>query len=144
MASQIRTNVPDLEVALTRIMAYASLYNHVEVTTDMAETVLTRFFAEREAVVTAARIQNAVAERLDIKVSELRSKNRRRAVAFARQVAMFLCRELTHASLPEIGRAFGGKDHSTVLHACTKISRLEETDEDVARLLWQLRRALGE
>jgi chromosomal replication initiator protein len=143
IAMQIRSNVPDLEVALARLMTYASLYHHVEVTTDMAETVLAQFFAERAAVVTAARIQNAVAERLDVKVSELKSKNRRRAVAFARQVAMFLCRELTNASLPEIGRDFGGRDHSTVLHACTKMSRLEETDEDIARLLWQLRRALG-
>jgi chromosomal replication initiator protein len=144
MASQIHTNVPDLEVALARLMAYASLYNHTQVTTDMAETVLAQFFAERGAEITAARIQSAVAERLDLKVSELRSKHRRHAVVFARQVAMFLCRELTDASLPKIGRDFGGKDHSTVLHACTKISGLEETDEDVARLLRQLRRALGQ
>lgn len=143
MASQIRTNVPDLEVALARLTAYASLYNHAEITTDMVQTMLTQFFAERAEAITAARIQDAVAERLDLKVSELRSKSRQRAVAFARQVAMFLCRELTDASLPEIGRDFGGKDHSTVLHACTKIAGLEETDEDVARLLWQLRRALG-
>jgi chromosomal replication initiator protein len=143
MASQLRTNVPDLEVAMARLTAYASLYNHAEVTVDMAETMLSQLFAERAEVITAARIQSAVAERLDLKVGDLRSKNRRRAVAFARQVAMFLCRELTNASLPEIGRDFGGKDHSTVLHACTKIAGLEETDEDVARLLWQLRRALG-
>jgi chromosomal replication initiator protein len=61
---------------------------------------------------------------------------------FPRQVAMFLCRELTDASLPEIGRHFGGRDHSTVLHSCAKIARMEETDESVARLLWQLRRTL--
>jgi chromosomal replication initiator protein len=143
MATQIRTTVPDLEVALARLTAYASLYNHAEVTPEMAETVLAQFFAERAEAITASRIQSAVAERLDLKVSELRSKSRQRAVAFGRQVAMFLCRELTDASLPEIGRSFGGKDHSTVLYACTKIAALEETDEDVARLLWQLRRALG-
>jgi chromosomal replication initiator protein len=143
MATQIRTTVPDLEVALARLTAYASLYNHAEVTPEMAETVLAQFFAERAEAITAARIQSAVAERLDLKVSELRSKSRQRAVAFGRQVAMFLCRELTDASLPEIGRSFGGKDHSTVLYACTKIAALEEADEDVARLLWQLRRALG-
>jgi chromosomal replication initiator protein len=143
MATQIRTTVPDLEVALARLTAYASLYNHAEVTLEMAETVLAQFFAERAEAITAARIQRVVAERLDLKVSELRSKSRQRAVAFGRQVAMFLCRELTGASLPEIGRSFGGKDHSTVLYACTKIAALEEADEDVARLLWQLRRALG-
>lgn len=143
MATQIRTTVPDLEVALARLTAYASLYNHAEVTPEMAETVLAQFFAERAKAITAARIQSTVAERLDLKVSELRSKSRQRAVAFGRQVAMFLCRELTDASLPEIGRSFGGKDHSTVLYACTKIAALEAADEDVARLLWQLRRALG-
>ncbi len=143
MASQIGTNVSDLEVALARLTAYASLYNHAEVTTDMAEAVLAQWIAERAEAITAARVQSAVAERLDLKVSDLRSKSRQRAVAFGRQVAMFLCRELTAASLPEIGRDFGGRDHSTVLHACTKIAALEERDEDVARLLWQLRRALG-
>jgi chromosomal replication initiator protein len=143
IASHICTNVPDLEVALARLTAYASLSHRAEVTADMAETMLAQLFAERAEIVTAARIQSAVAERLDLKVGDLKSKNRRRAVAFARQVAMFLCRELTDASLPEIGRDFGGKDHSTVLHACSKIAGLEEMDEDVARLLWQLRRALG-
>jgi chromosomal replication initiator protein len=143
MASQIHTNVPDLEMALARLTAYASLHNRTEVTAEMAAIMLAQVSAERAAEITAARIQSTVAERLDLKVSELRSKSRQRAVAFARQVAMFLCRELTDASLPKIGRDFGGKDHSTVLHACTKIAGLEETDEDVARLLWQLRRALG-
>ncbi|ETW98910.1 MAG: hypothetical protein ETSY1_16885 [Candidatus Entotheonella factor] len=143
VASQVRSHVPDLEMALARLTAYASLYNHAEITSDVAETTLAQLFAERAEAITAARIQNTVAEHLDLKVSELRSKSRQRAVAFGRQVAMFLCRELTDASLPEIGRDFGGKDHSTVLHACTKIAGLEETDEDVARLLWQLRRALG-
>ncbi len=143
IAEQIRTHVPDLEVALARLTAYASLHNQTEVTADMAEAMLTQFFAERAQALTATRIQSAVAERLDLKVSDLRSKSRQRAVAFGRQVAMFLCRELTDASLPAIGRDFGGKDHSTVLHACTKIAGLEETDEDVARLLWQLRQALG-
>lgn len=143
MATQIRTNVPDLEVALARLTAYASLHNQAEVTPAMAATMLEQFFAERAQEMTAARIQSAVAERLDLKVSDLRSKSRQRAVAFGRQVAMFLCREFTNASLPAIGRDFGGKDHSTVLHACSKIADLEEADEDVARLLWQLRRVLG-
>lgn len=143
MASQIRTNVSDLEMALARLTAYASLYSNTRVTTDMAETMLEQFLAERASAITAARIQTSVAEYLGLKVSEIQSKSRQRDIAFARQVAMFLCRELTDASLPEIGREFGGKDHSTVLHSCTKIAGLEETDEDVARLLWQLRQALG-
>ncbi len=143
MASQIHTSVTDLETVLARLTAYASLYSNARVTTDMAKTMLEQFLTERAKTITAPRIQTLVAEHLGLKVSELRSKGRRRDIAFARQVAMFLCRELTDASLPEIGRAFGGKDHSTVLHSCTKIMGLEETDEDVARLLWQLRQALG-
>jgi len=99
-------------------------------------------FAEREQGVTAPRIQQTVAEHFGLKMSELRSKRRQRALVFPRQVAMFLCRELTNASLPEIGRHFGGRDHTTVLHSCAKIARMEETDESVARLLWQLRRTL--
>ncbi len=143
MASQIRTNVSDLETVLARLTAYASLYSHAKVTPEMAGNMIEQFTAERANAITAPRIQTIVAEYLGLKVSEIRSKGRRRDIAFARQVAMFLCREFTEASLPEIGRAFGGKDHSTVLHSCTKIAALEETDEDVARLLWQLRQALG-
>ncbi|HSX82529.1 MAG TPA: helix-turn-helix domain-containing protein, partial [Candidatus Saccharimonadia bacterium] len=93
--------------------------------------------------VTAPRIQQTVAAHFGLKMSELRSKRRQRALVFPRQVAMYLCRELTEVSLPEIGRHFGGRDHTTVLHACAKIARMEETDESVTRLLWQLRRRLA-
>jgi len=104
--------------------------------------VLQQALAEREQAVNTPRIQQTVAAHFGLKMSELRSKRRQRTVVFPRQVAMFLCRELTDASLPEIGRHFGGRDHSTVLYACTKIAHMEETDESVARLLWQLRRTL--
>jgi len=105
--------------------------------------VLQQALAERQQAVTAPRIQQAVAEHFGLKASELRSKRRQQAIVFPRQVAMFLCRELTEASLPEIGRHFGGRDHTTVLHSCAKIARMEEVDESVARLLWQLRQALA-
>src|SRR6266581_1478990 len=95
------------------------------------------------AMLIASRIQQTVAAHFGLKMSELRSKQRQRALVFPRQVAMYLCRELTDASLPEIGRYFGGRDHTTVLHACAKIAHMEETDESVARLLWQLRRTLA-
>jgi chromosomal replication initiator protein len=109
----------------------------------LAEKAVQHISAERERAITAPRVQQVVAAHFGLKVSELKSNRRVRAVAFPRQIAMFLCREFTDSSLPEIGRSFGGKDHTTVLHACTKIARLEEDDEHVARLLWQLRQALG-
>ena len=141
IASCMRADVRALEHGLTRIATYASLHAR-SIDETLAETVLQQALAERLQVVTAARIQQAVAAHFGLKTSELRSKRRQRAVVFPRQVAMFLCRELTDASLPEIGRHFGGRDHTTVLHSCIKIARLEETDESVARLLWQLRRGL--
>jgi chromosomal replication initiator protein len=88
-------------------------------------------------------IQEAVAGWFHIKVADLKSRRRSKTLVHPRQIAMFLCRELMNSSLSEIGRQFGGKDHTTVLHSCTKIAHLEEGDEQVARLLWQLRQELG-
>jgi chromosomal replication initiator protein len=141
IATRVRTNVSELEQCLARIVTYASLHAQ-SIDKSLAETVLQQIYAEREQAITAARIQQTVAAHFGLKISELRSKRRQQAVVFPRQVAMYLCRELTEASLPEIGRHFGGRDHTTVLHSCTKIARMEETDESVARLLWQLRRTL--
>ncbi len=142
IAARVRTNVSDLEQCLARIVTYASLHTQ-SIDESLAEMVLQQAFAEREQAVTAPRIQQTVAAHFGLKISELRSKRRQRALVFPRQVAMYLCRELTEASLPEIGRHFGGRDHTTVLHSCAKIARMEETDESVARLLWQLRRTLA-
>lgn len=141
IATRIRMNIRDLEHCLARIATYASLHAR-SIDAELAETVLQQALAEREHAVTPPRIQQTVAEHFGLKPSELRSKRRQRAIVFPRQVAMFLCRELTDASLPEIGRHFGGRDHTTVLHSCAKIGRMEEDDESVARLLWQLRRTL--
>jgi chromosomal replication initiator protein len=142
VATRVRTNVRELEGCLTRIGAYASLHAR-SITEELAETVLQQVVAEREDMLTTGRIQRIVAEHFGVKTSELKSKRRLRSITFPRHVAMFLCRELTDASLPEIGRQFGGRDHTTVLHSCTKIARLETEDEHVARLLWHLRRTLG-
>lgn len=141
IASRVRANVRELEHCLARIVTYASLHAR-GIDVELAATVLQQVLAEREQAVTAPRIQQAVAQHFGLKASELRSKKRQRAIVFPRQVAMFLCRELTAASLPEIGRHFGGRDHTTVLHSCAKIAHMEEVDESVARLLWHLRRAL--
>src|SRR5499427_821046 len=141
IASRVRTNVSELEQCLARIATYASLHSQ-SIDESLAEMVLQQAFAEREQAVTAPRIQQTVAAHFGLKMSEFRSKGRQRDLVFPRQVAMYLCRELTDASLPEIGRSFGGRDHTTVLHSCAKIAHMEETDESVARLLWQLRRRL--
>ena len=143
VASRLRANGSELEQGLTRIATYASLHAQpIDIT--LAELVLQQIGAEHAAALTTPRIQHAVVQHFGLKMSELRSKKRQHALAFPRQVAMFLCRELTAASLAEIGRQFGGRDHTTVLHSCAKIARLEEADEGVAGLLWQLRRVLGQ
>ena len=130
IASRI-ADVSEFEQCLARIATYASLHTQ-SIDESLAEMVLQQAFAEREQAVTAPRIQQTVAAHFGLKMSELRSKRRQRAFVFPRQVAMYLCRELTDASLPEIGRHFGGRDHTTVLHSCAKIARMEETDESVA------------
>lgn len=142
VAVHVTSNVRDLENCLTRMSAAASLSGQ-DIGMELAEKTLQQIVAEWHCTLTTPRIQRVVAAHFGLKASELKSPRRTRAIAFPRQVAMFLCRELTKSSLPEIGRHFGGKDHTTVLHACGKIARLEEDDEQVARLLWQLRQALG-
>jgi chromosomal replication initiator protein len=142
VAVHVTSNVRDLENCLTRMSAAASLSGQ-DIGMELAEKTLQQIVAEWHCTLTTPRIQRVVAAHFGLKASELKSPRRTRAIAFPRQVAMFLCRELTGSSLPEIGRHFGGKDHTTVLHACGKIARLEEDDEQVARLLWQLRQALG-
>jgi chromosomal replication initiator protein len=142
VAGHIKSNVGDLERCLTRMSAAASLSGQ-DISMELAEKTLQQIAAERHCTLTMTRIQRVVAAHFGLKASELKSPRRTRTIAFPRQVAMFLCRELTENSLPEIGRHFGGKDHTTVLHACGKVARLEEGDEQVARLLWQLRQGLG-
>ncbi|GIX45815.1 MAG: hypothetical protein KatS3mg131_0026 [Candidatus Tectimicrobiota bacterium] len=135
-------DVRDLERCLRRLVTHASLHAGT-ITPELATTVVEQLQAERAQAITAPRIQHAVAAYFGLRAGELTSKSRQRTVTFPRQIAMFLCRELTGASLPEIGQHFGGKDHTTVLHACTKIARLEEEDARVARILQQLRHTLG-
>lgn len=142
IATHFRANVRELESCLARIGAYASLQAQ-PITVPLAETMVQQIMSEQDRAITAPRIQQTVAAYFGVKTGDLRSKSRVRTITLPRQIAMFLCRELTTASLPEIGRFFGGKDHTTVLHACTKIAHLEEHDESIARVLWQLRQTLG-
>ncbi|HKK06588.1 MAG TPA: chromosomal replication initiator protein DnaA [Gammaproteobacteria bacterium] len=138
IAKRIRSNIRELEGALRRVMANAHFTGRA-ITLDFAKEALRDLLALQEKLVTIENIQKTVAEYYKIRVADLLSKRRSRSVARPRQMAMALCKELTNHSLPEIGDAFGGRDHTTVLHGCRKVVELKETDqrisEDYANLL---------
>ncbi len=131
IAKRIRSNVRDLEGALQRVMAYAR-FTRQPLSIEMAQEALKDLLALHQKLVTLESIQKTVAEYYKIRVSDLLSKKRTRSIARPRQVAMSLAKELTNHSLPEIGDAFGGRDHTTVLHACRKVVELLETDSRIA------------
>jgi len=138
IAKRIRSNVRELEGALRRVAANADFTGQA-ITLEFAKDALRDLLALQEKLVTVDNIQKTVAEYYKIRVAELLSKRRSRSIARPRQVAMALAKELTTHSLPEIGDAFGGRDHTTVLHACKRIKELRETErrvgEDFANLL---------
>ena len=123
IAERIQTNIRELEGALTRVVAYASLTAE-PVTVPLVRSVLQDQYPENARPVTAEEIQRVVAEAFGVTVADLKSDRRTHAVTYPRQVAMYLCRELTDLSLPKIGQAFGGRDHTTVMHADRKIRQL--------------------
>lgn len=122
LAEKVRTNIRELEGALIRVVAYAKLIGR-QVTVELAREVLKDMIVEGEKKVTIDLIQKKVCEYFDMKVSEMRSKKRSKAIVYPRQIAMYLSRRLTDYSLPEIGENFGGRDHTTVIHACEKIEK---------------------
>jgi chromosomal replication initiator protein len=139
IASRVASNIRELEGALTRVVAFSSLTDR-PMTVELAEHVLRDVFPQGDAVpeVTIPRIQEAVSERFGVTLDELVSPRRSQAVAYPRQVAMYLSRELTDSSLPKIGREFGGRDHTTVIHATSKITRLIREDRSVYNLVQEL------
>jgi chromosomal replication initiator protein len=141
IAKHIRSNVRELEGALKRVLAYAR-FNNAQVNVTTAREALKDLLAVLNRQVSIENIQKTVADYFKIKVSEMYSKKRFRSVARPRQVAMALAKELTQQSLPEIGEAFGGRDHTTVLHACRKTVELRETDQEFARDYAQLQQIL--
>jgi chromosomal replication initiator protein len=130
IAKRLRSNVRELEGALNRVIANAN-FTGKAITIDFVKDALKDLLALQEKLVTIENIQKTVAEYYKIKVSDLLSKRRSRSVARPRQVAMALAKELTNKSLPEIGDGFGGRDHTTVLHACRKIAELKEESNDI-------------
>jgi chromosomal replication initiator protein len=127
IAKHVRSNIRELEGALNRIEAYAKFHKR-QISIDLAKEALKDLLAAQNKQVSIENIQKTVADFYRIKIIELLSKKRTRIIARPRQIAMTLARELTQLSLPEIGNAFGGRDHSTVLHACKTIESLRNTD----------------
>ncbi|HLW97455.1 MAG TPA: chromosomal replication initiator protein DnaA [Candidatus Acidoferrales bacterium] len=137
IARSIKSNVRELEGALTRLLAYASLTSAtLNLTT--AQQVLKNIIATQEKKVTIELIQKRVGEQFGLRDADLKIRSNSKAIAFPRQVAMYLVKQLTSASLPEIGRQFGGKHHTTVLHSINKIDTLRRTDKDLNRTLNRL------
>lgn len=130
IAQRIRSNVRELEGALKRVIAHSHFMGR-DITIELIRESLKDLLALQDKLVSIDNIQRTVAEYYKIKISDLLSKRRSRSVARPRQVAMALSKELTNHSLPEIGDAFGGRDHTTVLHACRKIAQLKESDADI-------------
>jgi len=142
IAKHIRSNVRELEGALKRILAYANFHGQ-EITLPMAKDALRDLLAVQNRQISVDNIQKTVADYYKVRITDMHSKKRSRAVARPRQVAMALAKELTQLSLPEIGSNFGGRDHTTVLHACRQIAKLRESlpdlNHDVNFLLQVLR-----
>jgi chromosomal replication initiator protein len=141
LAYKITSNVRELEGALNRILAQATLIGRT-ITLECAQEVLHDLLRANDRRVTIDEIQKRVAEHYNIRLADMHSARRARAVARPRQVAMFLCKQLTPRSLPEIGRKFGGRDHTTVMHAVRKIEELRATDRTLAEDVELLRRML--
>ena len=138
IAGRVSTNIRELEGALTRVVAFSSLTGRA-MTVDLSQDVLKDVFPQGEgAAVSIKRIQDLVAERFNLTLEELCGDKRSQNIVYPRQVAMYLSRELTDSSLPKIGKEFGGRDHTTVIHATSKIARLIREDRSVYNLVQEL------
>lgn len=138
IASRIDSNIRELEGALTRVVAYASLIKKPVTTELVAEALKDVFPNNKTKEITMEVIQEIVASYFKMKIEDLHAKKRTRSIAFPRQIAMYLCRELTDTSLPQIGNFFGGRDHTTVIHACDKINKEKDADMKLNAILNEL------
>jgi chromosomal replication initiator protein len=137
MASRIKSNIRELEGSLIRLIAYASLQGR-GLSLELAQEVLRNVIEHDDRAVTIEQIQKFVADYYQLKLVELKSRNNSKSIAMPRQVAMYLCKALTHASLPEIGRSFGGKHHSTVIHSIRKVEEMRKNDGVFNKLIANL------
>src|ERR1700756_471593 len=142
IASNVRTNVRELEGALTRLFAWSSL-NGVEITLSTTQQCLRQFIDTQVRKITIESIQRAVSDQFGMRISEIKQKNNSRSVVVPRQIAMYLAKQMTEASLPEIGRQFGGKHHTTVMHSIAKIDEQRRSDKDLNRTINKLLETLN-
>jgi chromosomal replication initiator protein len=134
IAGKIKSNIRELEGSLIRLIAYASLTGQ-DISLSLAQETLRNILEHEDKAITIEIIQKFVADYYNLKMAELKSRNNSKSVAMPRQIAMYLCKSLTHASLPEIGRSFGGKHHSTVIHSIRKVEELRKRDTDFNSLI---------
>jgi chromosomal replication initiator protein len=142
VASNVRTNVRELEGAMTRLIAWCQM-NRMEITLASTQQCLKQFIDMQVRKISIEAIQRAVAENFGMRVSDLKQKNNSRNVVVPRQIAMYLAKQMTEASLPEIGRQFGNKHHTTVMHSIAKIDELRRVDKDLHRTLNKLQEQLN-
>jgi len=142
IASNVRTNVRELEGALVRLIAWCSMHG-VEITLAVTQQCLKQFIDTQVRKITIDAIQRAVSEQFGMRVAELKQKSNSRQIVVPRQIAMYLAKQLTEASLPEIGRQFGGKHHTTVMHSIGKIDEQRRTDKDLNRTVNKLMETLS-
>jgi chromosomal replication initiator protein len=143
LATHIKSNIRKLEGSLIRLGAFSSLTGH-EITLEMAKRVLRDTIHEQKKVITVDNIQRMVSERFQVKIVELKSKRRTKNLVYPRQIGMYLSRQLTNLSFPEIGKSFGGKDHSTVIHACKHIEKEKQENFNLRTTLESLAQHLKE
>jgi chromosomal replication initiator protein len=134
----MKSNIRELEGSLVRLGAYASLTGQV-ITLDMAKNVLRDLIGDKKKIVSMEDIQEAVCAQFHVKLTDLKSRRRSKTLVHPRQIAMYLCRELTDASYPEIGRHFGGKDHTTIIHACRQVAKAKDADSALNATLESLK-----
>ena len=138
LATTMKSNIRELEGSLVRLGAYASLTGQT-ITLEMAKNVLRDLIGTKKKIVSMDDIQETVGARFHVKISDLKSRRRSKTLVHPRQIAMYLCRELTDSSYPEIGRQFGGKDHTTIIHACKQVIKAKDSDSALSATLDSLK-----
>ncbi|NQT21887.1 MAG: chromosomal replication initiator protein DnaA, partial [Candidatus Omnitrophica bacterium] len=141
LGENIKTNIRELEGALIRVVAYVKLTGK-SMSVALAREVLKGMITEGEKNINVELIQRKVSEFFNISFQDMKTKKRTQTVVYPRQIAMYLCRDLTNLSLPEIGGYFGGRDHTTIIHACNKIEKALESKESVREIVNKLLRRI--